>query len=146
MKKQIKIIIVVILVLIILASFWLFVLQEEEYMPEIEFEEINSSELDFLGQTWEERGGADWEQERFPEILIGQMQNREDGENVGNSILRNLQSNGYFPEFELMIVRHDVQINLWIFVYFEPDPFTRGFSFQVAVDGNTGQILRMWLA
>jgi len=143
MKKAI--LLCTIILILLFGTVILIVLDKEEENMSIRFEEIDSSIPDGRGVTWENSGTPDWEwgQDEFPEISIGQILNKEEAQNVGNAILESIQGD-IDPRFEITVIRHDPQINFWRIMYFILDPDMTGSAFHVAIDGNTGQILRMW--
>jgi len=104
------------------------------------------------GTLWHERGGTVEPRVDLTQILGQPITTRDEAIDIANKILE-AKSN---PEMEigqelidgltleLMSVEHDPAQNIWIFGYGDsgPDP---GSSFHVALDGNTGELLRMWV-
>jgi len=122
---------------------------EEENMQglperEIIFEEMDLTAPDVRGQTWQNSGIWELEPDDFPEISRAEILTREEAQNIGNIILNSVRMNTN-PEFVLIEVIHDPQTNFWKFMYFFPEPEMTGGAFHVVIDGNTGEILRMWM-
>jgi len=116
-----------------------------------EFREVDLSEPDLSGRFWYERGGESQPISDLSQILGQPITTREEAVAIANRIL---ESESH-PDMEvgkgiigglileLMLVEHDPNQNIWIFQYWQY--FTLGSSLSVAVDGSTGEFLRMWV-
>jgi len=117
------------------------------------FREVDLSEADWYGEYWYEIGI-----ERSPrsdlDLILGKPINtRDEAVSVANEILISESSSetkigeGIISgiTLELMSVSHDSTQNLWLFGFGVNDLNMIASSFHVAIDGNTGELLRMWI-
>ena len=111
---------------------------------DVKFNEIDSSVPNIHGEIWQNRG-LSLEQSRFPEVTPFSISGKEEAQKIGNILLGKMREIIRMNEFELMIVEYDPLLNFWIFIYFNPNPFRLGNSYHVAVDGDEGGILRIWV-
>jgi hypothetical protein len=56
-----------------------------------------------------------------------------------------MQEKGYFPDYELMYVRYDKKENIWILTFWENKINYLGSDFNVAINGENSEIIRMWV-
>ena len=113
----------------------------------IYFEKVDLSQPAWNGQAWDERGYTFEPRSNLAPILGRSISSRDEAAHVANEILASEQKNGAVfggEKLELMIVRHDSDKNIWIFVYFINN-LNDGSCFLVAVDGESGELLRMWI-
>jgi len=115
----------------------------------IQYREVDLSEPDFPGGAWYESGSeTTLLQSDLAQVLGRPITTRDEAADIANKILETeSEQRGVDIEdiwFELMQIEHDPDQNIWIFGYWEngPDP---GSSFHVAIDGVTGELLRMWV-
>ena len=113
-------------------------------MREVVFREIDLSEQYGDGESWEDTGvdaRGDVDLSQFADQAI---ESREMAESIANEILAQRQAEGFSMDFVLASVSHDPIQNIWIFGYgmYPPIP---GDGFAAAIDGTTGELLRMWV-
>jgi len=111
----------------------------------IRYREVDLSKPNWQGKTWDERGFAFESNSDLTQILGQEIATRDEAAYVANKILESEQDAGMFPAYELMQVEHDPDKNIWIFIYWENKVGLLGSCFHVAVDGETGELLRMWV-
>ena len=118
--------------------------ENAENVSEIAFREIDLSEHRWDGETWKEMGGDARGDVDLSQFAGQAIESREMAERIANVILTQQRRNGFFDGFVLWSLRHDPVQNIWIFLYEHesPDP---GMLFYAAVDGNTSELLRMWV-
>lgn len=110
----------------------------------VTFREIDLSEPFWAGYSWYEysvdaRGDIDLSQ------FAGQsIESREMAKNIANEILAQHQAQGFSRNFVLVNIAHDPTQNIWIFGY-SIYPLVPGDGLAAAVDGNTGELLRLWV-
>ena len=115
-------------------------------MREVRFSEVDLSEPTAQGGTWENIGMTVERIIDLSQFANQHISTKEEAKSIANTVLENEQQNGRYLSFELMIIEHDLNKNIWIFIYFQ-DPllYGPGSDFSVAVDGNNIEILRMWV-
>ena len=117
-----------------------------EITTNVEIREFDSTALDSRGVNWETSFGPSLSERRFPEVRINRIRSDEEAISVGGR-MGNFVRTSINSEFELVGISHDPDMSLWIFRYFYQTgygEFVFGSSFQVAIDGENGEILRMW--
>lgn len=114
-------------------------------MNAVEFREMDLSEPYWFGEMWHDVG-MDTEIDVDLSQFAGQViDSRRMARNIANEILAQWQNRGRLEGFVLQGIDHDPFQNIWIFSYWDRDPFVMGFSFHVAVDGNTSEVIRVWI-
>jgi len=110
----------------------------------VEFREIDLSEPFWADEYWEESGGEARGTVDLSQFADQAIESKEMAESIANVILAQRQVDGFLDDFVLRSIRYDPVQNIWVFAYgqFPPIP---SFSFYAAVDGNTSELLRMWI-
>ena len=109
----------------------------------IKFRTVDLSEPYWRGEFWYELGFEIEPQSDLTEILGQPIATRDDAAYIAIKILENEQAEGFFRDDELMQVEHDSNKNIWIFQY--SINFVPSSSLSVVIDGDTGELLRMWV-
>ena len=113
----------------------------------IRFREIDlSMPVDGSNDAWDEQGLAIEPRSDLTQILGRSITTRDEAAYVANKILASEQKNGGVfggEELELMRVEHDPNENVWIFKYWENT--IPSSEFCIAIDGNNGELIRMWV-
>ena len=114
----------------------------------IEFREVDLSEPWWAGETWDISGFTAEPRSDLSQILGRRIQNRDEAAHIAIQIIESEQQDrnifGSDMPFELSRVSHDPQKNIWIFNY-QINPLVPGSDFMVAVDGASGELLRIWV-
>ena len=112
------------------------------YQIGVRYSEIDLSKPAWDGRSWDEQGFACEPRSDLTQILGEVINTRDEAAHIAKKIRpRILASSSY----ELLSVRHDPNMNIWIFGYAENNIKLRGSTFSVAVDGNSGELIRMWV-
>ena len=90
---------------------------------------------------WYERGGDVEASIELLELLGNPIESQEEAIEIANDIL---DAGLLSDELVLSDITHDPNQNIWIFNYGMNEPETLGWSAHVAIDGNTGELLRRW--
>jgi len=103
--------------------------------------------LSWDGRSWDERGHAIEPRSDLTQILGQIISTRDEAAYIANEIIASEGSNNIIGglELELMNVTHDPDRNIWIFGYGVNDINLLSSSFHVAVDGESGELIRMWV-
>ena len=110
---------------------------------EVTFTEIDMSDPDGGWYFWHERGAGATGDVDLSQFVGRPIETVEMAESVANEILVQYQAQGFEGGRGLRSIRHDPAQNIWIFSYGSYPPMPED-SFRAAVDGNTGELLRMW--
>ncbi|MCL2382720.1 MAG: hypothetical protein FWC79_00695 [Oscillospiraceae bacterium] len=150
MLMAIKTVVTAIVTVGIFAYYTFFEAPETEiYEPIVLADNIRTHSVDVVEA---DLLNGDWDQTGFPVKLwdglmriVGQpILTEEQAINVAISILESLQEgNVFYSEFELMLIRYDAYADRWNFIYWEPHLL--GSDFSVLMDGETGEIIEMWV-
>ena len=118
----------------------------------LEYREMDLSTPSVGRSLWYERGGETSLLSDLSQILGQPINTRDEAVEIANKILESESS----PEMEigqgiiggltleLMLVEHDPGQNIWILVYWENNVDLLSSSFHIAIDGNKGEIIRVW--
>lgn len=69
---------------------------------------------------------------------------KEEATEIGQSIIENYHALGKIPNYELLYISHYVQDNIWVFEYAIDNIWVEADVFYVAMNGNTGEIIKVW--
>jgi len=114
----------------------------------ISFREVDLSKPTWAGQSWDERGFACEPRSDLTQILSRSISTRDEAACIANEIIASEQKTGNIlggSAFELMGVDHDPNKNIWIFHYCINDIRILSNTFHVAVNGENGELIRMWV-
>ena len=112
----------------------------------IRFREIDLTQPVQQGHHWHEIGLTVKPQSNLTSILCRSIATRNEAAYVANKILEFEVNLGGGLVLELMQVEYDPIKNIWIFGYWENRvPPIPGRSYHVAVNGASGELLRMWV-
>ena len=113
-------------------------------MPSVEFREIDLSEPYWSGRFWDDVGVDIEKTVDLSQFANQTIESKEMAESIANVILEQEQDKGFLENFVLRRIEHDPIKNIWIFRY-DIQPSVPGMSYFAAVDGDTSQLLRMWV-
>ena len=111
----------------------------------IRFEEVDLTKPTLQGPLWDEVGHDVEPRSDLSHILDQSIATRDEAAILAKKVLRSEQYNEETPALELMLVQHDPNKNIWIFAYWENIIDLNCHSLQVAVDGGSGELIRMWV-
>ena len=110
------------------------------------FREADLSQPRWDGRYWDERGGTVEPRSDLTQILRQSITTREEAAHIAKKILASEGADRIGGiELELMLVEHDPAKNIWIFGYWQNNINVLGSTFHVAVNGETGELIRMWV-
>ena len=94
-------------------------------------------------------------------FLIGQeFHTLEDAKRVANIIIEaekndesllerrgevEIYRRDFFDKYELQLIEHDRYTGIWVFSFWVDEMLAASYSLRVAFDGNTGEIIKMWI-
>ena len=83
--------------------------------------------------------------------IITPIHSKEEALKVGMDIINVYHADGIFPEYNLFGIVHSPSYNDWRFAYSVETVGTKelqylGGVFYVAIDGNKGEIIQIWMA
>ena len=121
--------------------------QEEGSDMGINIAEIDLSERGGNIDYWYERGGEIFPNNDLSQVLGQPITTDDEAIEVATEILRLEISEISFDgmSLELTSIVHDPNQNIWIFGYGVSNPDILANVFRTAIDGNTGELLRMWI-
>jgi len=118
------------------------------------------NETEISNERWSEVERIHTSNSDFSFLVGRKVNTREDAIKVANTIIEteknddslmehrgnfDLYRRDFFYRFELMLVEHDKYAEVWIFSFWVNDMRVHSDSFRVAFDGNTGEIIKMWI-
>ena len=106
-------------------------------------DEIRFSEVDLLNADWAQVDFPVEPEDYFEQFFDKPIRSREVAINIATSILENEHERGRFLGFELRAIDHDPSENIWIFRYWMPSVL--GSSFSVAMNGENGKVIALWV-
>ena len=120
---------------------------------EVAFQEADLSQPGRSGHFWYELGGTGEPRSDLSEILGQPFSSKEEAVELANRILisesrsEREKGQGIIGDLRLQLfsVTHDPAQNIWLFTYIDMNPELLSASFRVALDGNSGELLRMWV-
>ena len=144
-----KIMIIVILILTVLSGCSRTQSDEEAYSVngEIAFipgSNVAFSEFDSSIERMIVRG-IEWSKEELIKENQGMISSKEEAKEVGLKLAELIKEYSITPKIALRWIEHNPNDNIWIFTYGDPTPDLLGAAIQVAVDGDSGEIMRMWI-
>ena len=71
------------------------------------------------------------------------IRSEETVRSIAAALLKQYQRDGYFPDYLLQSIVHDVDNDIWI-VAFWPDADMPGADVTIAIDGKTGGVIGAW--
>ena len=102
--------------------------QEPEAGREVEVKIVHGYKLPSVGEP------QVWEGIRSEETVCG----------IAAALLKQYQRDGYFPDYLLQKLVHDVDNDIWIVAFWPPDTDIPGADVQIAFDGKTGGVIGAW--
>jgi len=139
MSKKAKIIIPIIAILIIAliaTGVYLIARNNEEIIDGVTFTRRNFRNPEWVREEWAGRPA-----DETLEILTP-ISTREEAVYLANQILYTEYYAAQDMEFKLMWVEYDDRTNRWVFGYWHP--LVLGPPLYIAIEGDTGEILRVW--
>jgi len=119
---------------------------EASNMEKVEFSEIES-----LGIDWDEIGLPVDPKEVILPANVNSISTKEDAIIIGQAIIENHWNNNRLLDHVLISVVHSTKDNIWFFEYSidqrdkNVEELMECGGFYVAIDGNTGEIVKAWL-
>ena len=110
----------------------------------IRYREVDLLQPYLFDESWAEAGFSIEPQSDLLKVLGWPIASREEAASVANEILASEGQIIGGLTLELMQVEHDPNQNIWIFSYWENN-MEPGSSFHVAMCGESGGLLRMWV-
>ena len=123
----------------------------EEGVRVIEYREVDLSKSSrWDGLFWYEVGFEVEPTHSTAQILVQDIESRYDAVRSSDAIFESERGNVPISEdlnFGLMLIKHDPGQNIWIYIYWDVDFLINGpgSSFYIAVDGDTSEVIRMWV-
>jgi len=107
--------------------------------------EVDLSEpVSWSRKAWDEVGFDVEPRSDLTQILGQRITTRDEAAYIAYRILANEGNRTGGLESVLVLVKHDPDKNIWILVYGDISRVP-GSSFSVAVDGESGELIRMWI-
>ena len=100
--------------------------------------------VDLSKQVWEKCGLEMESRSDLSQILGKNILNRDEAVKTANELLLSEQQAGLNAKYELMQIEHDSDNNIWVFGYWENDVTLLQGGLYVAVDGENGELIRVW--
>jgi len=116
-----------------------------EKYPDIFYKEAQVyrfEEADLKNRNWDADEFA-FRYEQQGDINVLPIKTRAEAFWMARDILIAEQREEMFPNVQVMLIEHDIKENLWRFEYWQPG--YAGGSLGVLVNGNTGEIIMMWV-
>jgi len=119
------------------------------------FQEVQISE-----ERWNGAERIHISNDEFSFLMGKEVHTREEAVNVANIIIEterndnalmehsgdfDLYRRDFFDRFELMLIEQDKDAGLWIFSFWVNDIRVHSSSLRVAFNGNTGEVVKMWI-
>ena len=112
------------------------------------YREVDLSEpVGWSKKAWDEVGIAIEPRSDLTQILGQSISTKDDAAYIANKVLASEQEMGCIIGglvLELTLIKYDPGKNIWIFVYGDISRVP-GSNFCVAVNGESGELIRMWV-
>ena len=114
-------------------------------------EKVEFSEIESLGIDWDEIGLPVDPKEVILPANVNSISTKEDAIIIGQAIIENHWNNNRLLDHVLISVVHSTKDNIWFFEYSidqrdkNVEELMECGGFYVAIDGNTGEIVKAWL-